>query len=196
MKSFRLRSISRNLYLLVLLAIMPALAIILYSGLEQRQRSIENAQQDVLLLTHAMAEAQQDLTRSVRQMLAILSLLPEIQSVDRQSCRAIFGSVLKQNPNYLNIALTDLNGEVLASGKPLTVTNFRDRKHVRGVLERKEFSIGEYIISRIGSATPAFAFAYPVLDKNNRLNAVLTTAIKLAHFSDFHDISNLPENRL
>jgi len=193
MKSFRLRSIRKNLYLLVLLAILPALAIILYSGLEQRQRSIKNAQQDVLLLTHAMAEAQQDLTRSVRQMLAILSLLPEIQRVNRKSCREIFGSVLKQNSNYLNIALTDLNGEVLVSGKPLTVTNFRDRKHVRGVLERKEFSIGEYIISRIGSATPAFAFAYPVLDKNNRLSAVLTTAIKLAHFSDFHDISNLPE---
>ncbi|MBT8351735.1 MAG: hypothetical protein KJO26_10950, partial [Deltaproteobacteria bacterium] len=179
--------------MLILVAIMPALAIILYSGIEQRHRSIEYAQQNILLLTHAMAEAQQDLTRSVRQMLAILSLLPEIQSHDRQSCRAIFGSVLKQNPNYLNIALTDLNGEVLVSGKPLTVTNFKDRKHVRGVLERKDFSIGEYIISRIGSATPAFAFAYPVLDKNKRLNAVLTTAIKLAHFADFHDISNLPE---
>ncbi|UCD89307.1 MAG: response regulator [Desulfobacterales bacterium] len=179
--------------MIVILAITPALAITLYSGLEQRQRSIENAQHDVLLLTHAMAEAQQEFTRSVRQMLSTLSLLPEIQNLDRQPCREIFGSVLEQNPNYLNIALTDLNGEVLASGKPLTVTNFRDRKHVRGVLERKEFSIGEYIISRIGSATPAFAFAYPVLDKSNRLKAVLTTATKLAHISDFHDISNLPE---
>jgi PAS domain S-box-containing protein len=109
---------------------MPALAIVIYSGLEQRQRSIENAQQEVLLLT---------------------------------------------------------------SGKPLTLSNLGDRKHVRGAIERNEFSIGEYIISRIGSATPAFAFAYPVLDKNNRLKAVLTTATKLTHFSDFHDFSNLPE---
>jgi PAS domain S-box-containing protein len=172
---------------------MPALAIILYSGLEQRHRSIEDTQQDVLVLTHAMAEAQQEFTRSVRQMLATLSLLPEIQRVDRQMCSKLFSSILEQNSNYLNIALTDLNGEVLASGKPLTVKNFRDRKHVRGVLERKEFSIGEYIISRIGSAAPAFAFAYPVLDKENRLKAVLTTATRLAHISDFHDISNLPE---
>jgi signal transduction histidine kinase/ActR/RegA family two-component response regulator len=178
---------------MVMLAILPALAIILYSGLEERKRSIENAQNDVLLLTHTMAEAQQDLTRSVRQMLALLSLLPEIQRVDLHSCRDLFKAVLDQNPNYLNIALTDLNGDVLVSGKPLTVSNFGDRKHVRDVLERKEFSIGEYILSRIGPATPAFAFAYPVLDKNNRLKSVLTTAIKLTHFSDFHDISNLPE---
>ena len=180
--------------MLVILAIMPALAIILYSGLEQRQHSIEDAQQDVLFLTHTMAEDQQEITRSINQMLSTLSLLPEIQRLDRQACREIFGSVLEQNPNYLNIALTDLNGEVLASGKPLTITNFGDRKHVRGVLEKKQFSIGEYIISRIGSATPAFAFAYPVLDKNNRLKAVLTAAIKLAHLSDFYEISNLPEN--
>jgi len=192
-KIFRLRSISSNLYVLVILAIMPALAIVIYSGLEQRQRSIDNAQQEVLLLTHAMAETQQEFTRSVRQMLVTLSLLPEIQSLDQQQCREIFRSVLEQNPIYLNIALTDLNGMVLTSGKPLTLPNLGDRKHVRGVIERNEFSIGEYIISRIGSATPAFAFAYPVLDKNNRLKAVLTTATKLAHFSDFHDISNLPE---
>ena len=103
------------------------------------------------------------------------------------------GSTLIQNPSYLNIALTDLNGEVLVSAKPLTVSNLRDRKHVHGVLEKKAFSIGEYIISRIGSATPAFAFAYPVFEKDNRLKAVLTAAIKLDQFSDFYDFSNLPE---
>jgi len=193
MKSFGLRSISRILYVIVLLAILPALGIILYSGMEQRQHFIEDAQHDVLLLTQAMAEAQEDLIRSVRQMLATLSVIPEIQGADRQLCRDIFRSVLEQNPSYINFTLTGLNGDVLASGKPLTVKNFGDRKHVRGVLERLEFSIGEYIISRVGSATPAFAFGFPVFDRNNRLKAVLTTAIKLSHFSDFHDISNLPD---
>jgi signal transduction histidine kinase len=188
-----MRSIGRNLYVLVLLAILPALVIILYSGLEQRKRSIENAQHDVLLLTHAMADAQQEFINSIKQMLATLSLLPEVQNLERLPCKGIFGAVLEQHPDYLNIALTDLKGEVLTSGKPLTVTNLGDRKHVRGVLAKKQFSIGEYIISRIGSATPAFAFAYPVLDENNRLKAVLTTAIKLAHFSNFHDFSNLPD---
>ena len=188
-----MHSIRTNLYVLVILAIIPALAIILYSGLEQRQRSIENAQHKVLLLTHTMAEAQQEFTRSVRQMLSTLSLMPEVQRLDRQICKEIFRSVLEKNPNYLNIALTDLNGDVLASGKRLTITNFSDRKHVREVLDGNVFSIGEYIISRIGPKTPAFAFAYPVRDNDNRLKAVLTTAIKLANFSDFHDISNLPD---
>lgn len=172
---------------------MPALAIILYSGLEQRQRSIENARHDVLLLTNAMAETQQEFTRSVKQMLATLSLLPQIQNLERPACRELFRSVLEQNSNYLNIALTDIKGEVLASEKTITVKNFGDRKHVRGVQKSKEFSIGEFIISRIGDATPAFAFAYPVVDSNKSLKAVLTTAVKLPLLSDFHAISDLPE---
>ena len=180
--------------MLVILAIMPALAIILYTGLEQRQHSIEDAQKDVMLLTHTMAEAQQDFTRSIKQMLAVLSLLPEIQSLDQQPCNNVFRSVLEQNSKYINIALTDLNGDVLASGKPLTVTNFSDRKHVRSVLKSNQFSIGEYIISRVGSGMPAIAFAYPVLDSNNQLKAILTTATKLPRLSDFHKIANLPKN--
>ena len=193
MKSFRLGSISKNLYVLVILAILPAMAILLYSGFERRRHSIEYAQNQILFLTHTMAEAQQDLTDSIKQMLATLSLMPQVQSADREVCNDIFRSVLKQNPNYVNITLTDLNGEVIASGKPLTITNLRDRKHVRGVLKTKEFSIGEYIISRIGAATPAFAFAFPVFDKNNKLNAVLTAPIKLSHFSTFYDFSHLPK---
>lgn len=47
---------------------MPALAIVIYSGLEKRQRSIENAQQEVLLLTHALAETQQELRLSAVEM--------------------------------------------------------------------------------------------------------------------------------
>ncbi|MBU0663006.1 MAG: hypothetical protein KJ990_00530 [Proteobacteria bacterium] len=55
------------------------MVILLYTGLEQRRQSIENATQDVLLLTHTMAEAQNRITQSTRQMLSTLSLLPAIR---------------------------------------------------------------------------------------------------------------------
>ena len=190
---FRLHSIRRNLYGIVLLAIMPALAIILYSGLEERRRSIEDAQQSILLLTHAMAESQQDFTRSVRQMLSTLSLLPQVQRMDLAECRAVFQSMLEQHPGYLNLTLTDPTGKVLAFGRPLRVYDLGDRKHVRAVMEHKTFAVGEYIMSRTGAGTPAFAFAYPVFDRDNRLKAMLTAAIRLTNFANFHEISNLPE---
>ncbi len=193
MKSLSLGSISRNLALLVILAVLPALAIILYNGMEQRQRSIENAKQDVLLLTNTMAEAQEDIVNSVRQVLSTLSLLPQTQALDIQACNKIIKAVLEKNTDYLNIALTDLNGEVLVSGKPIAQANLADRKHFRDALERKDFVVGEYIISRVGTSVPVFPFAYPVLDKKGRPLAVLTMVIKLDRFSRFHDVLILPE---
>ncbi|MBS1114983.1 MAG: two-component hybrid sensor and response regulator histidine kinase, partial [Nitrospirae bacterium] len=178
---------------MVMLAVVPALALLLYTGMEQRRQSIEEAEHDLLLLTRAMVEAQKDITASTRQILSTLSVLPEVQTLDSKACREIFESVLERNPDYLNITLTDLSGEVLASGRTFTATNLRDRKHFREALERKDFAVGEYIISRVGPAIPAFAFAYPVLDKQNRPTAVLTMAIRLAHFSRFHDVQNLPD---
>lgn len=193
MKSVTLGSISKKLALLVMLAVLPALVILLYTGLEQRQQSIENAKHDVLLLTHTMAEAQEDITRATRQILATLSLLPAIQTMDIQESSEIFKAILNNNLEYHNITLISPSGEILASAKTLSETNLADRKHVREALEKKDFAAGEYIVTRAGASLPAFAFAYPVFDKNDNLKAVLTMSIKPDRFSHFHEVSNLPE---
>jgi two-component system cell cycle sensor histidine kinase/response regulator CckA len=193
MKLLNLGSISKNLVLLVMLAVLPALIILLYTGVEQRRHSIESAKDEIFLLTHTMAEVQKDITKTVQQILSTLSLLPEVQEMDIQACSEIFRAVLEQNPDYQNITLTDLNGDVLASGIPSATVNLGDRKHVRDAIKRKNFAAGEYIVSRVGLTFPAFAYANPVFDANGRLKAVLTMAIKLAHFSRFYDISALPE---
>jgi PAS domain S-box-containing protein len=194
MKLLTSGSISKKLTLLVILAVLPALVILFYSGMEQRRQSIESAKQDVLLLTHSMAEAQKEITNSTRQILSTLSLLPAIQAMDLKASTEILKAVLKQNPNFYNVTLIDPNGKMVASGRASTGTNLADRKHVREALARKDFAVGEYIESRVGSTTPAFAFAYPVLDQQGKTKAVLAMAIKLSSFSSFHDVSTLPEN--
>ncbi|MCK5515724.1 MAG: PAS domain-containing protein, partial [Desulfobulbaceae bacterium] len=193
MNFLNLGSIRNKLAFLVILAVLPALIILLYSGVEQRQHSIESAKQDVLLLTRTMGEAQKEITRSTRKILSTLSILPAIQNIDLQASSNIFRAMLKQNPSYTNITLTGLDGEVLASGRTFTRINLADRKHFREAIERKDFAVGEYIMSRVGLAVPAFAFAFPVLDEKNSPKAVLTAAIKLSSLAHFHSVSTLPE---
>lgn len=193
MKLLKIGSINKKLALLIMLAVLPALAILFCSGIEQRRESIERAKRDVLLLTHAMSEAQKEVTLSTKQILSTLSLLPAIQTMDLQAASEIFKAVLAQNPNYNNIVLIDLNGEVAAAGRTFSGTNLADRKHVREALARRDFAVGEYIVSRVGTEVPAFPFAYPVLDKMGNPKAVLATVIKLTAFSRFHDPSTLPD---
>ncbi len=194
MKSINMGSISKNLSLLVLIAVLPALAILLYTGVEQRLDAIRHAREQVLLVTHTMAEVQIDIARSARQILSTLAMLPQVNNLDIKNCNTIFKAVLGQNPNFLNIALTNPQGEVLASGLPFNLSTLKDRKHFQNALERREFSIGEYIISRVGKETPAIAFAYPVLDTGGNPTAVLTAAISLDRFSKCYDALELDEN--
>jgi len=186
-------SIGKNLTLLVMLAVLPALVILLYSGMEQRRQSIENAKRDVLLLTHSMVATQEDITSATRQTLSTLALVPAIQNLDVQESSGILRAVLERNPDYLNITLSDVNGEVLASGTPFTGANLADRKHVREALARKDFAVGEYVLSRVVEQTvPVFAFAHPVLDRAGRPWGVLTAALRLDRFAAFYDVSRLP----
>ena len=159
MQIFNLGSINKRLMMLVLLAVVPAMIILLYSGMEQREQSIEQAKQKILLITNSMAEAQEDISSSVKQVLSTLSLMPEIQSFDVPASKEIIQAILRQNPDYLNIALTDLNGDVLVSGKTVGGGNLADRKHFQDALKKKDFAIGEFIISRVGTLKPSFAYA-------------------------------------
>lgn len=186
-------STGKNLTLLVMLAVLPALVILLYSGMEQRRQSIESAKREVLLLTHSMVETQQRVARATRQTLSTLALVPAIRNLDVQATGEILQALLERNPDYLNIALSDLNGEVLASGRPFAGTNLADRKHVREALARKDFAVGEYLLSRTEGATvPAFAFAYPVFDREGNPGGVLSAAIRLDRFAGYYDVSALP----
>ncbi len=193
MRYFSLGSISKNLGFLVIIAVLPALAILLYTGIEQRHHSIDHAEQNVLLLAHSMAQVQEDITKSCRQILSTLALLPAVQSLDPKTSSEIFAAVLKENPDFHNIALSDLNGMVLASGKAFKATSLIDRRHFQGALKTKTFSAGEYTQARIGDKIHVFPFAFPVLDEESQLKAVLTTVIDLRRFTRFHELSSLPE---
>jgi PAS domain S-box-containing protein len=194
MKYINLGSIGKNLTLLVILAVLPALATILYSGLEQRRHSIEGAKRDVLFLAQTMAEVQKGITNSTRQILSTLAHMPEIRKMDSRGSSEIFRAVIEQNPDYLNISATDINGEVFASALPFTKSNLADRKHIWEALANKGFAAGEYVVTRVGETHPAFTFAHPVLDNQGIPKAVLTIALKLERFAHFFEVAKFPEN--
>ena len=195
MKLAQLGSINRTLFLLLLLTMLPVVAILLYSSFEQKKLSVADAKKDIFLLTNAMAEVQKDQSHSVRQTLAVLSLLKEIQSLEGAEVSAIFKSIVWQNQAFHNIALVGLDGKIIASAIPFDVeVNLRDRKHIREAIEQRDFSVGEYVFGKIGTTVPVFPYAFPVFDENLALVAILTATIKLDYFADFHEIASLPGN--
>lgn len=194
----RFGSIKKIIFIIVFSAVLPVFLTLIFTNIKNKQQTLENAQKDVFLLTNSIVHTQEVLTASAKQLLSSLAALPTIKHHDTVQCGEIFKNILKSNTNYQNITLTGLNGNVLASGLPINQSiNLSDRKHFRDAIAKKSFSVGEYIVTRVGQKNnPAIPFAFPVLDENGQLNSILTIAVNLSQYSTFIKNATLPDKSI
>ena len=178
MRLFSSLSIRSGLVVTVLLAVLPALALQLTTGLEHRRHLETEAKAEASRAAAAMAEVQERITASTRLLLTALAAMPELRIRDGAACSALFASLLDQNPLYTNILAVDAKGDLFASALPFERVNIADRKHFRDVMATRQFVAGEYLVSRT-SGDPSFPFAMPILDEAGQSAGVLVAAVKL-----------------
>ena len=181
MRLFSSLSIRSGLVLTVLLAVLPALALQLATGLEHRRHLEAEAKAEVSRAAAAMAEVQERITDSTRQLLTALAAMPELRAKDATACSALFSTLLDKNPIYTNILAVDPNGDLFAAGHSSRQINLADRKHFREAMATRQFVAGEYIVSR-SSGEPSFPFAMPILDDAGQAVGVLVASVRLDAF--------------
>ncbi len=188
-------SIRKKLLLLVLIAILPALGIILESGMKHRRHEIDAAKRNISLLVQGLAAQQEQVTAGIQQMLGGLAREPELQTLNAKACRRLFVNLHKQNPNFSIIAALTPDGKVFAASAPFPPGNIdlADRTHVRDAIRTHHFSAGEYVTERI-SKVPSISFTYPVFDKKNRLIAIVVAAFRLDQYRHFISRAALPKD--
>jgi len=191
MKPFLSWPIRRHLYLLVFLGVLPALGIILYSGLELRRHMLVDAERDLTHLLDSLASSQDNLAVQTRSLFETLSVLPAIRARDSKECNALFASLLRRNPQYANILAADPHGDIFASALPIGSINAADRKYFREAVATREFSAGEYAVSR-STGKSAIHFAQPVYDDRRTLRAVVLAAFNIEHFKDLVTREKMP----
>jgi two-component system, cell cycle sensor histidine kinase and response regulator CckA len=186
-------SIPRKLLVLLLIAFLPASAIIVSSSLVQRDRAIQEAGKGAILLARSLAAQQEQITAGTKQMLNTLAQLSEVKNLDAAACSKLFSQLHENYPAYSLIAAMRPDGSVFASDPPFEPgTSLSDRKYVRDAIRTHDFSAGEYILGRI-SKLPSFSFAYPVLGQDGKLILILSASLRLDEYAHFLRNANLPE---
>ncbi|MBI3802081.1 MAG: HAMP domain-containing protein [Deltaproteobacteria bacterium] len=192
MRRFSLSSLRARLLLLVLLAVLPALGLILYTDLEQRRLTATQAQEDALRLARLAAADQTQLIQGAHQFLTALAQLPAVREGDAHTCTTLFTTLLKQYPVYANLGAAHANGAVFCSVAPLTQpVSVAGSAWFQRALQRRDFIIGEYQRSLVISKF-TLVLGYPVLDAEGQVQAVIAAALDLSRLNQIAAQAHLP----
>ena len=187
-------SLRVRLLLLVLLALIPARGLGVYTAWEMRQNARAEALQDAMRLSRLASTAGERLIEGTHQILVALARLPEVRGQNAAACSALFADLLKPYPYYSNLGVAKPNGDVFCSAVPFEgVANISDRSYFRRALDRRGFAPGEYHVGRI-TGKAVINLGYPVLDGAGRVAAVVFAGLDLSWLNRLLAESQLPEH--
>ncbi len=185
-------SLQVRLSLLVVLTVIPALALDVYTAWEQRRMEKTQAQEIALRLARFIAAEQKQIVESTRQLLFTLAQLPEVRQTERGKCHAIFAGLLKQFPMYANLGIIAPDGNVRCNAMEVyTGADAFDRAYFQQTLETRDFSAGDYQIDRI-TGRPALNFGYPILSQTGSVQAVVFAVLDLGWLNQLPAHMQLP----
>jgi signal transduction histidine kinase len=192
---FQLNSLRSRLILLVALAIAPIAVMTIVSGVREREHAIRVAEENLQQLTNLAAANEAQSIESARQILRDLASVPDLTG-DQAHCSRLLANIHKQNPDYANFGLVQLNGDVTCTAIPSkTMVNLGDRTHFRRAVHLRRFVAGGYVFGRV-IQKHTVNLTYPLLDEGQQVQAVVFAALDLTKLDRFVADIQLPPGSL
>lgn len=177
-------SLQTHLLIIASLLALPAFGIVIHSGIKQHDATLNAAMDDSRRLAYSIASEQHVLAGNAEQLLKVLAQLPDVQNRKTTEVSSLFANILKQSPQYVNIAVSDRDGNIWASALPMTKpVSMKDSRTFKDTFERRRFSAGEYRVGRI-SGLPTIGFGYPLINARGEFNGVISVGLNFLLFND------------
>jgi len=179
MKWFLFSSLRARLILLVLLAVIPAIGLTVYSGLEQRSHVRMDAFNSALGIAQKASDDQENLIESTHQLLIALAQMDQVLKCPSSGDSPFLSNLMKEFPFYTNLGTTGPDGQVICSAVPMRQPiNFADREWFPRIIRNRKFTLSEYLIGRI-TGKPSIVLSYPILGGSAHLRGVVFASISL-----------------
>jgi hypothetical protein len=161
-------TIRARLFLLVGLALMPAIAILAYDEYLFRQQVFRTIQTDAYRVVSLVGHEIETQVDEAGRRCSLMARLPAIQAMDASSAGAL-ATILRESPRYTNLAVADTTGRVVASALPFTGdVSVRDRVFFRRVLDTRAFATGVFYKNPI-SPRPGLNMGCPLPDASGAI---------------------------
>lgn len=187
-----LSSLRGRLILLVLFAVIPALGVLFFTAFSEIHHEVDRAQKDAHRLAVFAAEHNNSAMNGTKHLLLGLSRIPQVRNKNTAECDKIFADLLDVYPSYENLIYVSSDGEIICSGRPITITRIpTNTEWFAKSVATRTFYFGSYRLGLVTGATE-FSLSFPV-DINGELSGVLSATFNLSWFRSVAASSQLPE---
>ncbi len=197
MRRWSIHSLRVRVLLLVTMALVPAMALAVNTGLARRRADGDAARRDAMQVSELVAFKQDQLIDDARRVLEELAAWPEVRAGDPAVCSARLAALLARSPHYLNFGVSRCSDAmIIASALPITgPVPAGDRPWYRAVLRTKTFAAGEYQIGRI-TGKPSINFGYPLFGPDGGIVRIVFAAVDLAWLNELVADARLPQGSI
>jgi signal transduction histidine kinase/HAMP domain-containing protein len=173
-----LSSLRFRLIVLVLLAVIPAVGLILHTAARQRALTAGEVQRNALRAARAISNEQERVLESAHQVMITLSGFPQVREKNRAACDRMLAGLLE--PLYADLRVTDLKGNILCSARRSGSSLTRpSASHLKRVIDTQDFSIGDFRNHPSARRTVA-DLGYPMFDEIQVLRGVVFLSLDLS----------------
>jgi two-component system, sensor histidine kinase len=185
-------SLLRRLFLLLLLAIMPILAVEITNQVYLRNERVAAIHDEAERLATMFNDEHARLVEGIRQLLSTWAEASALRERDMAACQEMAERLHESYPAYLGITATDEAGVNRCATMPIALgVAISDCLHVRLARESGGFAVGEFIVRR-DTHKPALSFALPYRDRAGVPAGFVTALLDLGWLEDYLARKPLP----
>jgi signal transduction histidine kinase len=179
-----------RLLLLVALAVIPALGVTLFSGIQLRQQARDGAVAETFRTIYSVSNYHDSIVEGMRQTMLALSLSPELR--DPSLCNNYLRYLSAADLFSEKILVADTSGEVYCSSRDSnSFVSFSEMEDFQQAFEGGIFTIGDPLLDA-GSSTSYLPLLLPVTSANRNEDFVLLAMLDLTVVVENEAIFNLP----
>ena len=156
---------------LVLLALLPAFGVILFTDQRHRASIASQVQKSALGSARVIATEQRRIFENAHQLLITLARLPQIREQNSVACEKILVGLLE--PLYVDLGVFDSKGNLLcnASGSKTYQSRRLKNSFIQRVVETQDLSVGE-IQRDASSGKTVIELGFPVSESPGVLRGI------------------------
>jgi signal transduction histidine kinase len=176
-------SLTLRLFILVLIAILPAIVIQGYNEYKLRKAREADIRQQVIQITTQFGEEIGELREGARQLLLALAQLPAVRLRDTDSCSEQFTALIPQYANYSLLAAADTEGRIFCSSALVGNGSVADQPFFRRAMARDGLAVGNYWADPV-TGRRMIHFAVRFGDGDGRTAGVVFAGLDLGWLSE------------